>query len=65
MSQPVHICEILLKIAADLNDPIGRTLRLCTFIQAELIGRKRISLDDITDEHIDRLVEWGQQNSPR
>ena len=64
MSQPVHIFEILLKIAADLNDPMGRTLRQCPFIQAELIRRKIISLDDLTDEQIDRLIEWDQQNNP-
>ena len=64
MSQPVHICEILLKIAADSNDPMGRTLRQCPFIQAELIRRKIISLDDLTDEQIDRLIEWNQQNNP-
>lgn len=64
MSQPVHICESLLKIAADLNDPMGRTLRQCPFIQAKLIRRKIISLDDLTDEQIDRLIEWDQQNNP-
>lgn len=28
--------------------------------QAELIHRKLMSLDDLTDEQIDRLIEWDQ-----
>ena len=63
MSEPIHISGILLQIAANLNDPMGRTLRQCPFIQAELIRRKKISLDDLTDEQIDRIIEWDQQNT--
>lgn len=63
MSEPIHISEILLQIAANLNDPMGRMLRQCPFIQAELIRRKKISLDDLTDEQIDRIIEWDQQNT--
>ena len=63
MSEPIHISEILLQIAANLKDPMGRTLRQCPFIQAELIRRKKISLDDLTDEQIDRIIEWDQQNT--
>ena len=39
MSQPQHISEIMLKIAADSNDQFGKVLRRCPFIQAELIHR--------------------------
>lgn len=62
MSQPAHISEVLLKIAADPSDPFGCTLRQCPFIQAELIHRKLMSLDDLTDEQIDRLTEWDQKH---
>lgn len=65
MSKPEHIHEILIRIASDLNDPFGYTLRQCPFIQAELIRRKLISLDDLTDAQIDRLIEWDQQNSSK
>lgn len=61
MKQPQHISEILLQIAGDPKDPFGRTLRQCPFIQAELIKRKAMSLDDLTDEQIDRLIEWDQK----
>lgn len=60
MSQPQHISEILLKVAADSNDPFVKALRQCPFIQAELIHCKLMSLDDLTDEQIDRLIEWDQ-----
>lgn len=62
MSQPQHISEIMLKIAADSNDQFGKVLRRCPFIQAELIHRKLMSLDDLTDEQIDQLIEWDQKN---
>ena len=60
MSQPTHISEILLKVAADPTDPLAKVLRQCPFIQAELINRKIMRLDDLTDEQIDRLIEWDQ-----
>ena len=45
MSQPQHISEIMLQIAADPNDPMGKALRRCPFIQAELIKQKKMSLN--------------------
>lgn len=60
MSQPRPLSDILLQIAADPTDPFGRTLRQCPFIQAALIKQKLMSLDDLTDEQIDRLIEWDQ-----
>ena len=61
MSQPQHISEIMLQIAADPNDPMGKALHRCPFIQAELIKQKKMSLNDITDEQIDQLIEWDQK----
>lgn len=43
MSQPQHISEIMLQIVADPNDPMGKALRRCPFIQAELIKQKKMS----------------------
>ena len=73
MSQPTQIGEIFIQIAADPNDPTGNTLRQLPSIQAELLRRKIISLDDLTvislddltDEQISRLIEWDQQQNPK
>ena len=61
MSQPRLLSDIMLDIAADPNEPMGAVLRQCPFIQAELIRRRKMSLDDLTDEQIDRLIEWDQR----
>lgn len=60
MSQPQHISEIMLQIAANPNDSMGKALRRCPFIQAELIKQKKMNLNDLTDEQIDHLIEWDQ-----
>lgn len=60
MKDPQHISEIMLAIAANPDDSFGCVLRRCPFIQAELIKRKLMSLDDLTDEQIDALIEWDQ-----
>lgn len=65
MSQPTQIGEIFIQIAADPNDPTGNILRQLPSIQAELLHRKIISLDDLTDEQISRLIEWDQQQNPK
>lgn len=65
MSQPTQIGEIFIQIAADPNDPTGNTLKQIPSIQAELLRRKIISLDDLTDEQISRLIEWDQQQNPK
>ena len=65
MSQPTQIGEIFIQIAADPNDPTGNTLRQIPSIQAELLRRKIISLDDLTDEQISRLIEWDQQQNAK
>lgn len=65
MSQPTQIGEIFIQIAADPNDPTGNTLRQLPGIQAELLHRKIISIDDLTDEQISRLIEWDQQQNSK
>lgn len=62
MSQPILLSEVMLEIASNPNDPFGKVLRQCPFIQAELIHRKKMSLDDLTDEQIDRLIDWDQKD---
>ena len=52
-----HISEIFIEMAASNSDPLGRLLRRLPFIQAELLKRKIISLDDLSDEEIERLIE--------
>ena len=61
MSQPKKLSEVMLEIASNPNDPFGKVLRQCPFIQAELIHRKKMGLDDLTDEQIDRLIDWDQK----
>lgn len=61
MSQPTSIGELMLQVAADPKESMGAVLRQCPFIQAELIRRKKMSLDDLTDEQIDRLIAWDQK----
>ena len=60
MKNPEPIGEAMLRIAANPEDPFGCVLRRCPFIQAELIKRKLMSLDDLTYEQIDALIEWDQ-----
>lgn len=60
-----HISEIFIEMVASNSDPLGRLLRRLPFIQAELLKRKIISLDDLSDEEIERLIEWDQQHNGR
>lgn len=60
-----HISEIFIEMAVSNSDPLGRLLRRLPFIQAELLKRKIISLDDLSDEEIERLIEWDQQHNGR
>ena len=57
MSEPKHIRDIMVAIAANPQDDFARVLRQCPFIQEELLKRKIISLDDLTDEQIDCLCD--------
>ena len=63
MSEPKHISEIMLRLAlSDHNDPYAQLLRHCQFIQAEMLRKGYISLDDLTDDEISRLIEWDSEN---
>ncbi len=57
MKEPQHISEVIIKIATDPNDGFGKVLRQCPFIQKELLRRKVISLDDLSDDQIKRLSD--------
>lgn len=57
MSEPKRIGDILVAIAAAPKDDFAKVLRQCPFIQEDLLKRKIISLDDLTDEQIDRLCD--------
>lgn len=63
MNKTKHISEVFIEMAASNNDPLGKILRKLPFIQAELLKRKIISLDDLSDDEIERLVEWDQRNN--
>ena len=57
MSEPKTIGQIMCEMAADATEPMGKLLRKCPVIQAELLKQGKISLDDLSDEELDRLVE--------
>ena len=57
MSEPKLIKDIILDIAIDRNEPIGKTFIKCPLIQAELIRQGKLSLDDLTDDELDNFVE--------
>ena len=49
MSEPKRIGDIMVAIAADPTDDFAKVLRQCPFIQEELLKRKIISIDDLTE----------------
>lgn len=58
MSQPKHISEIMHQIVLNNpSDPFAQILRHCPFIMAEMIRKGYISLDDLSDEEIERLMD--------
>jgi hypothetical protein len=59
MKEPKRLGEIMADMAMNPNDTMGRILRKCPCIQAELLKQKRISLNDLSDEELDRLVEYS------
>lgn len=65
MNRTKHISEVFIEMAASNSDPLGRLLRRLPFIQEELLKRKIISLDDLSDDEIERLIEWDQQQNGR
>ncbi len=58
MSQPKHISEVMHQLVLNNpNDPYAQILRHCPFFQMEMLKRGDMSLDDLTDAELDRLVE--------
>ncbi len=57
MSEPKKIGDIMVAIAADPTDDFAKVLRQCPFIQEELLKRKIISINDLTDEQLDILYD--------
>lgn len=58
MSKPKHISEIMHQLVLNNpDDPFAQILRHCPFIQAEMLRKGYLSLDDLTDEEIDRLID--------
>ena len=58
MSQPQHISEVMHQLVLNNpNDPWAQILRQCSFIQLAMLKKGYMSLDDLTDEEIDRLIQ--------
>lgn len=58
MSKPMHISEVMHQLVLNSpDDPFAQILRHCPFIQAEMLRKGYLSLDDLTDEEIDRLID--------
>lgn len=59
MKQPQHISEVLHQLVLNNpDDPYAQILRHCPFIQIEMLQVGYMSLDDLTDEEIDRLGDF-------
>ena len=57
MSKIQTIGNVIIAIAADNKDALGKVLRQLPSIQEELLKRKLISLDDLSDKEIENLSE--------
>ena len=57
MSKITSIGNVIIAIAADKNDDLGKVLRQLPSIQKELLKQGIISLDDLSDEQIEVLME--------
>lgn len=57
MSNIQTIGNVIIAIAADNKDALGKVLRQLPSIQEELLKRKLISLDDLSDKEIENLSE--------
>ena len=57
MSKTQTIGNVIIAIAADNKDALGKVLRKLPSIQEELLKRKLISLDDLSDKEIENLSE--------
>ena len=56
MKDPQHISEVIIKIASDPTDSVGKVICQCPCVK-ELLRRKIISLDDLSDDQIKRLSD--------
>lgn len=57
MSKTQTIGNVIIAIAADNKDALGKVLRQLPSIQEELLKRKLITLDDLSDKEIENLSE--------
>ena len=57
MSKIQTIGNVIIAIAADNKDALGKVLRQLPSIQEELLKRTLISLDDLSDKEIENLSE--------
>lgn len=57
MSKITTIGNVIIAIAADKNDDLGKVLRQLPSIQKELLKREIISLNDLSNEQIEVLME--------
>ncbi len=57
MSEIKTLGNVIIAIAADNNDELGAVLRQLPSIQEELLKRKMISLDGLSDKQIENLSE--------
>ena len=57
MSKITTIGNVIIAIAADKNDDLGKVLRQLPSIQKELLKRKIIDLNDLSEEQIEVLME--------
>ncbi len=57
MNKIKTIGELIIDIAADSKEALSKVLRKMDFIQEELLKRKLISFDDLSDKEIENLSE--------
>ena len=57
MSKITTIGNVIIAIAADKNDDLGKVLRQLPSIQKELLKKDIISLNDLSNEQIEVLME--------
>lgn len=57
MSEPKTIKQIMLEMATNATDPLGKLLRSCLCLQAVLIRQGKIKLDDLNENELDQLVD--------
>ena len=59
MSKPMHISEVMHQLVLNNpDDPWAQILRHFPFIQIAMLKKGYMSLDDLTDEEIYRLIQY-------